>query len=313
MYNVLAAWVVLGLLITLLGPWGVAWISWVGVVTALGSTLGLGAYATYSLYALAKAHQREQARAAELESRYQDLQESLTQAQSSLRIKDTFFVCVSHQVRTSLTAILGYTELLLDDGMDYPQLLPDLDRIYMASTQLSTLMGEVFELTRYDAQVPTPEPTEFLVKGLTDELSVVFMKLCKLRGNQLKVELEVDLLNIDRQLLGKLLASMLTVSNNATDNGEIVLRLHAPPSGQRLIVEVQDNGKALRKEQLEVMAPLNLLAKQDVNKLSKQMLAGLPLMLATRLCKSLGGQFEVSAVAGEGNRLSVTLPLSPQA
>lgn len=313
MYNVLAAWVMLGLLITLLGPWGLAWISWMGVVTALGATLGLAAYATSSLSSVKKAHERELERAAELESRYQDLQESLTLAQSSLRIKDTFFVGVSHQVRTALTAILGYTELLLDDGMDYPQLLPDLDRIYMSSKQLSMLMGDVFEITRYDAQGPTPEPTEFLAKELIEELSLVFKKPCKLRGNHLKIELEVERLNIDRQMLGKMLTSMLTVSNNATDGGELVLRLHAHPTAQRLIVEVQDNGVALRKEQLEVMGALSTLATQDINKLSKQMIAGLPLMLATRLCKSLGGQFEVSAVAGEGNRLSATLPLSPLA
>lgn len=311
MYNLLAMWGVLGGLIIVMGPVGAAWLSWACVAVSLGATAAITAYAGYQQRALIKAHQDAlAAQQRQLEPKLYDSQQALVLAQANLRIKDSFFVGVSHQVRTSLTAILGYTELLLDDGMDYPQLLPDLDRIYMASKQLSTLMGDVFEISRHDAQPPTPEPVEFMAQSIADELSASFAKPCKARGNQLKIELEVEQLHIDRQMLSKLLSSMLTVSNNHTHNGQLVVRLLAS-EGQRLKVEVQDNGTALRREQLEVMATLNVMAEQDANALAKQMIAGLPLMLATRLCKALGGQFEVSAVAGEGNHLSATMPLRP--
>lgn len=313
MYNLLAVWGVFALLIILMGPVGAAWLSWAGVVIALGAATTITAYAAYQQRALNKAHQDAlAAQQHQLDLKLQDVQQALILAQANLRIKDAFFVGVSHQVRTSLTAILGYTELLLDDGMEHPQLLPDLDRIYMASKQLSTLMGDVFEISRHDAQSPTPEPIEFMAQSMADELSASFTKLCKTRGNRLKIELGVEQLHIDRQMLSKLLSSMLMVSNNHTHNGQLVLRLHVH-GDQRLKVEVQDNGTALRREQLDVMASLSVMAEQDANALAKQMVAGLPLMLATRLCKALGGQFEVSAVAGEGNHLSATMPLRPGA
>ncbi|MFM8871937.1 MAG: sensor histidine kinase, partial [Phycisphaerales bacterium] len=98
------------------------------------------------------------ARIAELEHRVRELEDreraerELRRAAESASAAKTFFVAsVSHEVRTPLTAILGYADLLRDDGLSPRERAAHLETIRRNGDHLLAVVGDILDLARIDA------------------------------------------------------------------------------------------------------------------------------------------------------------------
>ncbi|MFM9181985.1 MAG: sensor histidine kinase [Phycisphaerales bacterium] len=117
------------------------------------------------------------ARIAELEHRVRELEDreraerELRRAAESASAAKTFFVAsVSHEVRTPLTAILGYADLLRDDGLSPRERAAHLETIRRNGDHLLAVVGDILDLARIDAGQFAIVPADVVVADLVHEV-----------------------------------------------------------------------------------------------------------------------------------------------
>jgi PAS domain S-box-containing protein len=232
-------------------------------------------------------------------------------AEAANRAKSEFLSRMSHEVRTPLNAIRGFTQLLVQrqtmgggatgDSTDY------LHQILLSTELLSELVDDVLDLQQIEAGAMSISreavPLDDVVHQCTAMLALLATRYQVLIDNQ--VEASVRVL-ADRRRLQQVLSNLL--SNAIKYNrpqGVVRLSLspaHAP--GQHTLC-VEDTGPGLNAGQLaRLFQPFERLG-QDTSQIEG---TGLGLIITRSLTEAMGGRLEIRSQTGAGTRVYVTLP-----
>ena len=239
-----------------------------------------------------------------------ELEKALARARAAEKARSMFFSIVSHDIRTPLNAIIGYSELLrhgLDDKTERDEAL---DSICASGTTLLQLVNDVLDLAKMDAGKIILRPEPVRLDRLTDEV----FKSCRLVASQKGIELvnrtaEVPTVMLDGHRFRQILFNLIGNAVKFTERGSVTVM--ASYSGKRLDVAVADTGCGIEADMLTRVLDPFVQALDPSHSADRAGGTGLGLSICRGLVDVMGGSFTVESEVGKGSTFWVNRCTSP--
>jgi two-component system CheB/CheR fusion protein len=227
------------------------------------------------------------------------------------RIKKQFVANVCHELRTPVSTIIGYGEILRDENFKGdPRAI--LDRLVNNGQELSQLMDDLMNFSRLEADAAAARFEPIKLKEVLLGLEMMARRLIRQRPIDfyLNFEAGVEVVHSDPQKLQQILVQLLTNALKFTEKGKIELALRAlkENGGHFLEIAVADTGVGIKREDQELI--FEDFRQLDGSSSRTYGGTGLGLGLCRRLAAALGGKIRVSSETGVGSIFSLILPLS---
>ena len=238
----------------------------------------------------------------------------LKSAETSQRAKSDFLANMSHEIRTPLGAVLGFSELLIENGVNERERDVYMTAIRRNGQMLSALIDDILDLAKVESGRIEVENIEFSIKEVLSE--VVSNLEPRASKKSIKLEVEVlpdvpDLVVTDPIRLKQILLNVVGNAVKFTGHGAVTVRISAVSNVQvqsRLHIEVEDTGIGISSEQTEHL--FKPFSQGDSSRTRRYGGTGLGLVLSRKLAQAMGGALELKwSIAGGGSCFAVDLPV----
>jgi len=215
---------------------------------------------------------------------------------------------VSHDLRTPLAAMQGYIELLL---LRHGSLEPAEERNYLQtaarqSEKLGRLVNDLFELTRLEADELAPQPEDFVLAELVQDVVQKFAHEARQRGVRLEAADAAAALRVhaDLALIARVLEGLVdNALRHTPPDGCVTIRIGA--EGTRSVLSVHDTGEGIAAADLPgVFDRYDRASRVQGGGASP----GLGLAIARRIVRLHGGELAIRSAPGGGTAVSFDLP-----
>jgi len=234
-------------------------------------------------------------------------------AEAGSRAKSQFLANMSHELRTPMNAIIGYSDLLIeeanhDEGMGLREAIPDLYRIRGAGKQLLALINDILDLSKIEAGKIDLYFEEFEIRELIADVRAVSEPLAAKNGNRLRLEFEEGMMCCDLMRARQILFNLIGNACKFTWAGTVELTVEGVigPAGELVKFQVRDSGIGMSAEQIEHV--FEVFAQADSSTTRRFGGTGLGLAITRNFCEMLGGYIEVESEPGIGSVFTVWLP-----
>lgn len=229
------------------------------------------------------------------------LREETEKAQETEKLKNTFLMNMSYEIRTPLNAVLGFAELFNGphDDDDEPVFAEEIKR---NTGNLLALINDILFISRLDANM-----VEFNYQEC--DFATLFDGYCYMGWSMLCPEVKVSVENpynhlfvtIDSQNLGEVIQKICAIASHHTTEGFI--RAKYEYRHGELSIAIDDTGKGLSKKELSHV--FDRFARTNE---SGSYGTGLELPIIRELIKQMGGSIEIQSEIGKGNTVYVIIP-----
>ncbi|WP_271812742.1 sensor histidine kinase [Clostridium beijerinckii] len=217
---------------------------------------------------------------------------------------------MSHDLRTPLTSMLGYMELILDDNIDATELNKReeyLKIVYNKGNYLYNLMEEFFELSKLDSNDINLEIKEINVSEIIRQNIIGFFYEIKKLNIQPQINLpEDDVYALgDERALNRILTNLI---NNSIKYGlkGTVIGISLINQKDKISVEVYDNGAGIPENEINYI--FDRLYTVEKSRRINTRSSGIGLAIVKKLVKALNGTISVSSIPFEKTAFTFTLP-----
>lgn len=222
-----------------------------------------------------------------------------------LEQKERCMMTMSHELRSPLSAVMGYAELLPDISCDGKANYVK-QSILQAGERMQSLLNTLLSYYRLTAGKVRVNPVLFSPQSIERTLEKFFSVAAEEKGLTLNTEYvgdETAVVSGDRERILQIGQNLLSNAVKFTDEGCVSLTVRY--EGGVMCMEVGDTGPGMTDEEKErVFEPFTRLANADV-----QEGFGLGLNITKELTEMLGGQLKMDSKKGEGTTFRITLPL----
>ncbi len=256
--------------------------------------------------------QQVRQRTRELEESNHDLQSARLLAEEANRAKTAFLANMSHELRTPMNAIIGYSEMLIEEAGELKpaEFVPTLERVLAAARHLLALINDVLDLSKIEAGKSELFLEQFDIKPLITEMTAAAESLAVKNQNRLLLECP-DSIGRMRADITKVRQSLFNLLSNAckfTEKGRVDVRIHSEMrSGTEWIdFVISDTGIGMSPEQLRRL--FKPFVQADASTTRKYGGTGLGLVITRRFARMMGGEVVVHSEPGRGTIFTLTLP-----
>jgi signal transduction histidine kinase/CheY-like chemotaxis protein len=244
---------------------------------------------------------------------FREIQEKSAALQQASEHKSQFLANMSHELRTPMNAIIGVTEILLEDARDLAdradQIEP-LERVLRAGRHLLALINDVLDLSKIEAGKMELLLESFPVEPLLEEVSQTVRTIAQANGNTLHVESASDVGSM-RADATRIRQALLNLASNAvkfTKDGRVTIAATrvAGQAGDVIMYRVSDTGIGMTPEQTARL--FSDFTQADASTTRKYGGTGLGLAISRRFCRMMGGDITVDSTPGQGSTFTITLP-----
>ena len=271
-----------------------------------GFVLLLICLCTYFVYRKSKAKEQEQK---------QLLKKAAEEADAANKAKSAFLLNMSHDIRTPMNAIIGFTNIALHQN-SVPEIHGSLEKVQKSSKHLLSLLNDVLDLSRIESgkAVFSPEPMD--ITQLTDNVLAIMNGLLYNRDLKFEVHRErpkTPYVLADAARIREVLMNLLSNAVKFTkDGGRITLDIsnHPGMDEKHIIVRyiVQDNGIGMSEEfQKELFKPFS--QEDDDSARTQYKGTGLGMTITKQYVDMMGGTIAVESKKGVGTTFTVEIPL----
>ena len=247
-------------------------------------------------------------------TRTADLIAATQVAESASRAKSNFLSHMSHEMRTPMTAIVGFAEVLQKQISDSWQ-RELADEVLDASHHLMQIINDMLDITRIEAGKLALENIDFDLGKTLAEIRVIVGTSAAAKGLAFSITIEAGVatgLHGDPRRLSQILINFLNNSIKFTARGAVSLTVRAGHGDSRdamLRFEVTDTGMGIDPAvQASLFAPF---AQADESLNREHGGLGLGLAISRQLAQLLGGEVGCDSAPGKGSTFWLTTPLRP--
>lgn len=271
-----------------------------------GAVLLLICLYTYYVYQKSKAEEQKQK---------QLLMNAAEEADAANKAKSAFLLSMSHDIRTPMNAIIGFTNIALHQNM-VSDIHDSLKKVQQSSNHLLSLLNDVLDFSRIESGKVTISPEPVDMNQLTDNVQAIMNGLLYNRDLQFEVHREslknpyvlADVVRI-REVLVNLLGNAVKFTK---DGGEITLDISSyPGADEKHIITryvVRDNGIGMSEEfQKKLFDPFS--QEDDANARTQYKGTGLGMAITKKYVDMMGGSIAVESKKDVGATFTVEIPL----
>ncbi len=231
-------------------------------------------------------------------------------AEEADRAKSEFLAMVSHEIRTPINGVIGFSRLLSETPLS-PMQREHLAMIRASGLTLEKLIGDILDLSKIEAGKVEIEHTPFSPQKCLEELRAFFADQAREASLKLEIHVEPDvpaLINSDEGRVRQILVNLVGNALKFTDHGRVSVRLtaahpeFAPDAKRRsarLFFAVTDTGVGIPVEKQALL--FQPFSQVDSSSKRRRNGTGLGLIISKRLCELMGGSISVESRPGEGS------------
>jgi PAS domain S-box-containing protein len=248
--------------------------------------------------------------ARELEMKNKELLIQNERVLEANRLKSQFLANMSHELRTPMNAIIGFTELVLEDARVAlsTRQQDNLRKVSKNSNQLLNLINDILDLSKIEAGRMDVVPERVDLGEVVEAAWTTVQPL--LKGKEVEVETELDAsvpsLFTDKHKLRQVLVNLLSNAIKFTPSGSV--RLVARSGDGRLELLVVDTGMGIAQEDKEII--FDEFRQIDGTSTREVGGTGLGLAITKKLVELLGGTIKVESEVGKGSTFIVEVPVT---
>lgn len=235
---------------------------------------------------------------------------NITEQHNAMKMRQEFFSNVSHELKTPMTSIRGYSELL-ETGVinDKDASKKALDKIHDEVNNMSTLINDILMISRLENKdvdvIKHPVHLTPLVNEIIDTMQVEIDK----KHLQVDKELEDITYTSNHQHMHQLLSNLITnaIKYNV-DGGKIIIKSYQ--FGRNIIIEVSDTGRGISK--IDQGRVFERFFRCDQGRDKETGGTGLGLAIVKHIVQYYQGNITLTSKLHEGTTFKVTLPMEEE-
>ncbi len=271
-----------------------------------GAVLLLICLYTYYVYQKSRAEEQKQK---------QLLMTAAEEADAANKAKSAFLLSISHDIRTPMNAIIGFTNIALHQNT-VSDIHASLEKVQQSSNHLLSLLNDVLDFSRIESGKVTISPEPVDINQLADNVQAIMNGLLYNRDLQFEVHREnpknpyvlADVVRI-REVLVNLLGNAVKFTK---DGGAITLDISSYPGAdeKHIIIRyvVRDNGIGMSEEfQKKLFDPFS--QEDDANARTQYKGTGLGMAITKKYVDMMDGSIAVESKKGVGATFTVEIPL----
>ncbi|MBP5181729.1 MAG: response regulator [Lentisphaeria bacterium] len=249
----------------------------------------------------------------QLEKKQDELEDALQMTQAANRAKTTFLSNMSHDIRTPMNAIIGFTRLAENHIDDTERVRDCLATIKQSSEHLLLLINDVLDMSRIESgRIVLNEKEESLADILHGVQDIV---LAEVRAKRQSFFVDVadvrdELIFCDRLYLNRVLLNLISNAIKYTpQGGTISVRIREVPGAKAgcgsFEFRVKDNGIGMSEEFLTTI--FDPFTREENSTVSGIQGTGLGMTITKNIVETMGGKIAVATKKGEGTEFVVSL------
>ena len=233
--------------------------------------------------------------------------------EGAAEIKTRFLANISHEIRTPVTAILGYTEVLADKDISRQKIEEIGKMIRDNSEYLLHIINDILDYSKMQADMFKVEKSNFSLDHFFSELQSVYNVTAEKKGIELLIKNTTPYpatIFSDPIRLKQVMFNLISNAFKFTEQGKVEIIVswdggETPGLGQ-VRFDVKDTGKGIREEFFgKIFQPFE---QENDSTLRHNQGTGLGLPISQQLIRLLGGNISVESHVGQGSCFSVFLP-----
>ena len=248
----------------------------------------------------------------------QALSEAVRAAETANKAKSSFLSNMSHDIRTPMNAIIGFTTLAVSNIDDKKRVRDYLGKILSSSNHLLSLINDILDMSRIESGKIHLEETEVSLSDVLHDLKTIISG--QIHAKQLELYMDaMDVTNedvyCDKTRLNQVLLNLLSNAVKFTPaGGTVSVRIRQYPGtvkGSELYeIRVKDNGIGMSQEFVQkIFSPFE---RERTSTVSRIQGTGLGMAITKNIVNMMGGTIEVLTEQGKGTEFIVRLPFRIQ-
>ncbi len=241
------------------------------------------------------------------------LDTALAEAENANKAKSVFLSNMSHDIRTPMNAIMGFTDLAVSH-IDNKELVRDyLDKISVSSHHLLSLINDVLDMSRIESGKMTLNETEVHLPELIHELRVIINSTASAKQVKLFIDMRdvvneyilIDKLRLNQVLLNILSNAIKFTPEGGTINFRVTEKASSQPGYAAFEFRIRDTGIGMSEEFQKTL--FEAFTREHTNLVSDIQGTGLGMAITKSIVDMMGGTITVNSKQGEGTEFVVDL------
>lgn len=251
----------------------------------------------------------------EREIHNQQLAEALQAAQIASKSKTTFLSNMSHDIRTPMNAVLGFTTLLARDAENPEKVREYTKKIKASGQHLLSLINDILDVSKIESGKVVLSVEEFTLNDLVSSVDALIRPMAQDRGQKFFVEvtgIKHEYLLGDKTRINQILINLLSNAVKYTpEGGSIWFRIiglkQRSSQYEHIRIEVEDNGYGMTQEYLKII--FDAFTRAENSTTNKVQGTGLGMAITKNIVELMGGTIDVFSEEGKGSLFKVEIEL----
>lgn len=240
------------------------------------------------------------------------LQEALDTAKTSAKARNTFFNTMSHDMRTPLNAVIGYSELIRRTPGDAEKVTGYIKKVEFAAKQLLMLINDILEMAKLEAGKSALDVKEFNLNEYLTEVCEMFRAQAERQQKhfELSVQIKDPVVKGDSFKIGQIMNNLLSNALKYSCEGaeiKVEARQFDYQKHSKFQIVVADTGIGMSEEFLNHIFEPYARETHFTPRATEGTGLGMPIVKS--LVQQMSGEITVESAVDKGSRFTVTLPL----
>ncbi len=246
-----------------------------------------------------------------LKRKNEEVEKQKVKAEEAAKVKSEFLSMMSHEMRTPLNAIIGVSNLLIQDEPKDSQ-LENLDVLKLSSSQnMLVLINDVLNLSKLEEGKMEMEKIDFDLVKLMFSIQEMFLVKAHEKGVFLQTSIDKKIPHIvkgDPLRLNQVISNLVSNAVKFTDRGKVsidVKEIESTPDFNRIEFSVSDTGIGIPKDKQSLIFESFIQAENSTTR--KYGGTGLGLSISKKLLETVNSELTLESEMGKGSRFSFVL------